>query len=85
MRMKATAIVYAPDGVVYAAAGQATDVAELPLNGRGVLMSRDGGRHWVNVSASLPKLDARNLAVSPDGHWLYVGTGGGGVYRAPAD
>ena len=83
LRMRVTSVVFGPNGVIYAGTGQSTDLSGLPVNGRGVLASRDGGRHWDNVSAGLANLDVRALATSPDGHWLYAGTGGGGVYRVP--
>lgn len=84
LRMSVTAVVIAKDGTMYAGTGQSTDAAGLPVNGRGVLRSRDGGRHWENISAGLGNFDVRGLALSPDGRWLFAGTGGGGVYRVPS-
>jgi subtilisin family serine protease len=69
-------------GVLYA--GTAThSVAGLAQGGRGVLRSTDGGRTWRNIGAGLPDPSVRALVASPDGRWLYAGTGSGGVYRLP--
>jgi photosystem II stability/assembly factor-like uncharacterized protein len=62
-------------------AGLTRDQAGLPVGGRGVLNSRDGGRSWLNISDGLGNLDVSSLASSPDGQWLYAGTAGGSVYR----
>jgi subtilisin family serine protease len=83
-RLSVTAIQFGAHGTVYAADGAASDSAGLPVGGRGVLASRDGGASWQNVSAGLANLDVESLAVSPDGQWLYAGTTGGSVYRYPA-
>jgi len=80
-RLNLSALLFGPHGTVYAADAATTDGAGLPLGGRGVLASRDGGRSWQNISAGLANLDASSLALSPDGRWLYAGTGGGSVYR----
>jgi hypothetical protein len=53
----------------------------LLLGGRGVLRSSDGGRTWRNVSSGLQNTAVLSLAVSPDGGWLYAGTGQGGAHR----
>jgi hypothetical protein len=53
----------------------------LPLGGRGVLRSADGGLTWQNVSSGLQNTAVLGLAVSPDGGWLYAGTEQGGVHR----
>jgi subtilisin family serine protease len=82
LRMRVTSLVVGPGGTVYAGAGQGVDEAGLPMNGRGVLRSRDGGQHWENISAGLGNLDVRSLLLSADGRWLFAGTAGGGVYRA---
>jgi len=76
-----TALLFSPSGTVYAADGFRQDAAFLPLGGRGVLASEDGGRTWTNISCGLPNLDVGSLAASPDGHWLYAGTEAGSVYR----
>jgi photosystem II stability/assembly factor-like uncharacterized protein len=83
-RLNVTAIEFGAHGTVYAADGAGSDSAGLPVGGRGVLASRDGGRSWQNVSAGLDNLDVESLAVSPDGQWLYAGTTGGSVYRYPS-
>ncbi|HEY3714366.1 MAG TPA: S8 family serine peptidase [Jatrophihabitantaceae bacterium] len=80
-----SALLFGSHGAVYAADAATTDGAGLPLGGRGVLASRDGGRSWQNISAGLANLDASSLALSPDGRWLYAGTGGGSVYRTRLD
>lgn len=54
--------------------------AGLPIGGRGVLRSVNGGRTWVNIGADLPDPSVRSLAASPDGRWLFAGTDSG-VYR----
>ena len=79
-RLNITALTYGADGQLFAAAGDGAD-AGLPVGGRGVLNSRDGGRSWHNISDGLPNLDVASLITSPDGQWLYAGTVGGGVYR----
>jgi hypothetical protein len=53
----------------------------LVKNGRGVLVSHDGGRSWLNVSGGLQNLAVTSLTTSPDGLWLYAGTVQGGVHR----
>lgn len=82
LRMHVTSLVIGPDGTIYAGTGQSTDAAGLPVNGRGVLRSRDGGHMFENISSGLSNLDVLGLAVSADGRWIFAGTGGGGVYRA---
>jgi subtilisin family serine protease len=82
-RLSVTAIQFGPHGSVYAADAAASDSSGLPVGGRGVLASRDGGHSWHNVSDGLANLDVESLAVSPDGQWLYAGTTGGSVYRYP--
>lgn len=79
-RLHITAVTIANDGAVYAADDASSD-AGLPVGGRGVLASGNGGSSWTNISAGLPNLDVSSLATSPDGHWLYAGTEGGSVYR----
>ncbi|WP_322975381.1 S8 family serine peptidase [Actinacidiphila bryophytorum] len=79
-RLNITALQFAANGHLYAADG-ATSVAGLPLGGRGVLDSADGGRSWQNTSDGLPDLDVLSLTTAPDGRWLYAGTAGGGTYR----
>jgi hypothetical protein len=49
--------------------------------GQGVLRSVDGGAHFTDVTADLPDHDVRSVLVSPDGQWLFAGTGGSGVFR----
>ena len=80
-RLHITALLFGSNGTVYAAAGASSDSASLPVGGRGVLASHDGGRNWANISAGLANLDVSSLAASPDGRWLYAGTEGGSVYR----
>ncbi|HEX6444815.1 MAG TPA: hypothetical protein VF053_07005, partial [Streptosporangiales bacterium] len=80
LRMKVTAVLFGAKGHVYAATG-ATEAGLLPVGGRGVLASRDGGARWTNISAGLENLDTSGLVLAPDGKWLYAGTVGGGVYR----
>ncbi|HEY3629676.1 MAG TPA: hypothetical protein VGL21_02210, partial [Jatrophihabitantaceae bacterium] len=80
-RLSITALAFGAHGAVYAGDGVSSDAAGLPVGGRGVLVSRDGGSSYDNVSAGLADLDVESLAQSPDGHWLYAGTGGGSVYR----
>jgi photosystem II stability/assembly factor-like uncharacterized protein len=80
-RLNISALAFGPDGQIYAADNAAGDQAGLPVGGRGVLASRDGGRSWHNISAGLGNPDVAALALSPDGQWLYAGTAGGGVYR----
>jgi subtilisin family serine protease/photosystem II stability/assembly factor-like uncharacterized protein len=80
-RLSITALAFGAHGAVYAGDGGSTDAAGLPVGGRGVLVSRDGGSSYDNISAGLADLDVESLAQSPDGHWLYAGTGGGSVYR----
>jgi subtilisin family serine protease len=80
-RLHITAVTIASDGTAYAAADASSDQAGLPVGGRGVLASGDGGSTWTNISAGLPNLDVRSVTTSPDGHWLYAGTEGGSVYR----
>ena len=80
-RLNMSAIAFGSDGQIYAADNAAGDQAGLPVGGRGVLASRDGGRSWHNISAGLGNPDVASLALSPDGRWLFAGTAGGGVYR----
>lgn len=68
------AITFGPGGVVFAGS------RDLYEPGQGVLRSTDGGFHWLEVSATLPDQDVRDLVTSPDGRWLFAGTGAG-VYR----
>ncbi|WP_329004208.1 S8 family serine peptidase [Kribbella sp. NBC_00709] len=82
-RLNITGLTFASNGRLYAATGSESDSAGLPVGGRGVLTSRDGGRSWQNISDGLPNLDVQSVTTSPDGHWLYAGTAGGGVYRLP--
>ncbi|GAA3511069.1 S8 family serine peptidase [Actinocatenispora rupis] len=72
----------ATHGALYAAT-TAYSANGLPVGGRGVLRSTDGGRTWRSVSGGLTAPDVTSLAVAPDGHWLFAGTKGGGVYRMP--
>ena len=55
---------------------------QLPIDGRGVLASTDGGRTWSNVSAGIGTTSILSMASSPDGAWLFAGTRNDGVYRA---
>jgi subtilisin family serine protease len=80
-RLHISALLFAANGHIYAADGASDDQAGLPVGGRGVLASTDGGRSYTNISAGLDNLDVASLALSPDGQWLYAGTEGGGVYR----
>jgi len=80
-RLNITALTFGADGQLFAADGDSPDSAGLPVGGRGVLNSRDGGRSWHNISDGLPNLDVASLVTAPDGLWLYAGTVGGGVYR----
>lgn len=68
------AIAFAPGGTVFAAS------RDYFVPGQGVIRSTDGGGHWTDVSTSLINRDVHALAVSPDGQWLFAGTGAG-VYR----
>ncbi len=79
--MSVSSIAIAKNGVLYAGTGGASDAAELPIDGRGVLRSTDHGRTWTTMSGGLPDLDVSSVVLSPDGNWLFVGTRGGGVYR----
>lgn len=68
-------VTFAPDGTLFAAS------RDLYEPGQGVFSSDDGGSHWSNtVSAQLLDSDVHSVLVSPDGHWLFAGTGSG-VYR----
>ncbi|MFC4019589.1 WD40/YVTN/BNR-like repeat-containing protein [Micromonospora sp. GCM10011542] len=68
-------VTFAPDGTMFAAS---RDMYE---PGQGVFRSDDGGVHWSNAfSAQLVDPDVRSVLVSPDGHWLFAGTGSS-VYR----
>jgi hypothetical protein len=69
-------VAFAPDGTVFAASGNAMNVP-----GQGVVRSVDGGAHYTDVTADLPDRDVRSILVSPNGEWLFAGTGGSGVYR----
>lgn len=80
-RLNITALTIAADGTAYAADDAGSDPAGLPVGGRGVLASGNGGSTWANISGGLPNLDVSSLATSSDGHWLYAGTEGGSVYR----
>ncbi|MEH7305558.1 S8 family serine peptidase [Neobacillus drentensis] len=66
--------------VVYAATGS-FNKKDLRKQGRGVLMSEDGGETWTNVSESLDNRNATALELSPDEEYLFVGTQGGSVHR----
>lgn len=68
------AIAFAPGGTVFAAS------RDFAVPGQGVVRSTDGGEHWTDVSTNLFDQDVHALSVSPDGRWLFAGTGGG-VYR----
>jgi len=68
------AIAFAPSGNVFAAS------RDYLVPGQGVILSTDGGGHWTDVSTSLINQDVHALAASPDGQWLFAGTGAG-VYR----
>ncbi|MFF4903042.1 WD40/YVTN/BNR-like repeat-containing protein [Streptomyces sp. NPDC001068] len=69
-------VVFAPDGTLFAAS------RDLYEPGGGVFRSGDGGGHWTAVvSAGLVTGDVRSLSPSPDGHWLFAGTGNAGVFR----
>ncbi|SCL13803.1 hypothetical protein GA0070624_0237 [Micromonospora rhizosphaerae] len=68
-------VTFAPDGTLFAASRDKYEP------GQGVFRSDDGGLHWSNsVSAQLVDPDVHSVLVSPDGHWLFAGTGSG-VYR----
>ena len=58
------------DGVVYAASPNF-----------GVFVSQNGGETWTIHNDGLTQRAAINLALTPDGSVLYVGTDGGGVFR----
>ncbi|MEY2193785.1 S8 family serine peptidase [Neobacillus sp. BF23-41] len=66
--------------VVYAATGSFNEKG-LRKQGRGVLMSEDGGETWTNVSEGLDNRNATALELSPDEEYLFVGTQGGSVHR----
>ena len=83
-RLNISTLIIGPNGTVYAGDNACIDEATLPVDGRGVLVSHDHGRSYTNISAGLPDLDIGGLATSPDGKWLYAGTGGGSVYRIAA-
>lgn len=68
-------VAFGPDGTVYAASHDYYEP------GQGVFRSTDGGMHWTSISGSLVDLDVHALLVSPDGRWLFAGTGGNGLYR----
>ena len=80
-RLHITAVTIASDGRSYAADDASADQSGLPIGGRGVLASGNGGSTWTNIADGLPNLDVSSLATSPDGRWLYAGTEGGSVYR----
>jgi hypothetical protein len=80
LRLQITGFAFAPGRLVFAAAGASVNAASLPVGGRGVLRSDDGGRSWQNVSAGLANLDVSGLAVAPGGSG-FASTIGGGVYR----
>ncbi|MEU6775148.1 hypothetical protein [Streptomyces sp. NPDC046759] len=67
---------FAPDGTVFAASADGMGVT-----GQGVVRSVDGGAHFADATTDLPDRDVRSILVSPDGEWLFAGTGGSGVYR----
>jgi hypothetical protein len=69
-------VAFAPDGTVFAASADAMGVS-----GHGVVRSADGGAHFTDVTTDLPDRDVRSILVSPNGEWLFAGTGGSGVYR----
>ncbi|MQY40315.1 hypothetical protein SRB17_83480 [Streptomyces sp. RB17] len=71
---------FAPDGTVFAASADAEGEP-----GQGVVRSVDGGAHFSDVTTDLPDRDVRSILVSPDGEWLFAGTGGSGVYRIALD
>jgi subtilisin family serine protease len=91
-RLNISALILAPDGTIYAGDSNYADTSAyyidlggnphgLPVGGRGVLVSHDGGRSYQNISAGLPDRDVESIALAPDGRWLYAGTGTGSVYR----
>ena len=47
----------------------------------GVYRSTDGGANWVQINEGLSMRAVSSLAISDDGHVLYAGTHGGGVFR----
>ena len=51
---------------------------------RGVLKSTDGGTHWCAINTDLTTLVVSSLVTSADGHVLYAGTQGGGVFSYEA-
>lgn len=81
-RLTISALLFGPDRRIYAGDNFGRDQAGLPVGGRGVLTSKDGGRTWSNMSGFLPDMNVASLAISPDGRWLFAGTEGGGVYRS---
>ena len=83
-RLNITALTFGADGPGLRRPTATGADAGLPVGGRGVLTSRDGGRSWQNISDGLGNLDVASLVTSPDGRWLYAGTAGGGVYRTKA-
>ncbi len=66
-RLNISTLLIAQDGTVYAGDNAYFDSGNLPVGGRGVLVSHDGGRSYENISAGLPDLDVGSLATSPDG------------------
>ena len=82
-RISITALTFGRGHTVFAAAGAYEDPAGLPVGGRGVLESTDGGRSWQNISRGLVGLDVTSLVLAPDGRSLYAGTHGGSIYRTP--
>ncbi|MFS4091566.1 WD40/YVTN/BNR-like repeat-containing protein [Streptomyces sp. AF1A] len=69
-------VAFAPDGTVFAASADALDAP-----GKGVVRSVDGGARFTDIASGLPDRDVRSILVSPDGEYLFAGTGGSGVYR----
>ncbi|MFJ6940470.1 S8 family serine peptidase [Streptomyces sp. NPDC101132] len=68
-------------GDVLYAATAGSRASGLVQGGRGVLRSTDNGLTWENISTGLQNTDTTELAASPDGRALYVGTVDGGVHR----
>lgn len=67
-------VTFAPGGTLFAAS------RDLYQPGQGVVRSDDGGSQWTSVSTQPVDRDVHSLLVSPDGRWLFAGSGSG-VYR----
>lgn len=67
-------VTFAPDGTLFVASQNHF------TPGQGVFRSTDGGVHWSGLATEPVDRDVHAVLVSPDGRWLFAGTGGG-VYR----